>query len=232
MKVRGIYVKGFENGMSDISLEMRDSDRSLLNVVLLNGLNGSGKTFLLSAIADSWGYSVLSGTKGELPYSCKLLRIDFDMGNEICSLHIRNGNLEKSTTMARVSEISLGEKPFIRNGVVFYSVDRVQSVRNTIENGQGLSDSVCHVYAILYDLYKREIRDSILLIDDWDRGLDVEAAKAFYLQVTKHALSRNNQVILSSSRVPGNYISERSVVKLEGRVNPVDRAISLISMQK
>lgn len=225
MRLRGYHIRG-SGTISDMNLEFRDEDSRSLNTVYIFGKNGSGKTFILSSIAHAWSHSVLTGGSSELPYVADMLRIDYELGNEICGVHIRRGRLDKSSALAKRSDIGVGDNPHVNNGLVYYSSDRAGLSRSTVRGGMQISESVCNVFPIIYDLHHRNLRDSIILIDDWDKGLDEDSKKSFYSHLSRHALSRGNQLILSSSVVAPDWISSQSVVSLTGRVDPVQRAMT------
>jgi len=228
MRLRGFRVRGSKD-IQDHDLEFKDSDGSPLNIVHLFGKNGSGKSYIAGAIARAWSNSVLSGGSAELPYLADMIRIDFEVGTEIVALHIRRGSLEKSSTLAKVADVSVGDKPHVRNGIVYYSAGRGVVTRSTVRSGGMLSDSVANVFPPLYDFTMREIRDSVIIVDDWNLGLDTESAEGFYGKLTRNALSKNNQLILFSSNLPAKYIQERACLKLSGRTDPIQRSQSHLS---
>lgn len=228
MRLRGFRIRGSKD-IKDHDLEFKDSDGSPLNVIHVFGKNGSGKSYIAGAIARAWSNSVLSGGNAELPYVADMIRMDFEVGSEIIALHIRRGALEKSSTLAKVADISVGDKPFVKNGIVYYSAGRGGVTRSTVRSGSLLSDSVANVFPPLYDFTMREIRDSVIIVDDWDMGLDAESAEGFYGKLVRNALSKNNQLILLSSTFPAEYIAERNRVALNGRTDPIQRSQSHLS---
>lgn len=226
MRLRGYHIRG-SSAVSDMNLEFRDSESNPLGVVLLLGKNGSGKSYILGSIARAWSNSVLTGGSSELLYVADMLRIDYEVGNEICGVHVRRGHLERSSTLAKVAEIGDGSR--VRNGVVYYSGDRSVLTRNTVRGGTQLSESVSLVFPVVYDLHMRDVRDSIILVDDWDRGLDEEGRRGFYNHMVRHVLGKGNQLILSSSNFSAEFISEESLFKMCGRTDATQRAMALIS---
>lgn len=227
MFLRGYHLRG-SKVLDDLSLEFRGDDSSSLNIVYLFGRNGSGKSYIMGSIARSWSGSVLSGGSLDLPYIADMLRIDYELGSEICGVHIRGGRLEKSSSLAKHSDISVGDSPHVKNGIVYYSCDRLGVTRSTVRGGTQLSDSVCFTFPVLYDLHMRDIRDSIIMIDDWDRGLDSESSRNFYTHLVRHTLSKGNQLILSSSTFPSDYIPSGSIIRLSLRTDPIQRSMSLM----
>lgn len=229
MRLRGYYLRGSTNELSDMHLEFKDEESSPLNIAVIYGKNGSGKSYILSSIARAWSSSVLTGGSTDLPYIADLLRIDYEHGNEICSVHVRRGHMEKSSTLAKASDLSVGDNPYIKNGIVYYSGDRCSVSRSTVRGGVMLEESVASVFPIIYDLHMRDIQNSVILVDDWDRGLDTESSKNMYSHLCRHALSKGNQLILSSSSIPAEYIPIRSVLTLNGRTDPIQRSMGLLS---
>ncbi len=228
MRLRGYHIRGSKD-IEDTNLEFKDSDGNILNIVMLFGKNGSGKSYIMSSIARGWSSSVLSGGSTELPYVADMLRIDYEVGREICGVHIRRGRLDKSATLAKAADVSVGDKPHVKNGIVYYSAERTGVTRSTVRRGSQLSESVCSVFPVVYDLHMRDVRDSVILVDDWDRGLDDESRKSFYTHLTRHALGKGNQLVLASSTFPAEWIPSESVVKLRSRTDPTQRSMSLLS---
>jgi hypothetical protein len=228
MKLRGLHIRGSKD-IEDQSLEFKDSEGSTLNMIHVFGRNGSGKSYIAGAIARGWSGSVLGNSPTELPYVADMIRMDFEVGTEIVALHIRRGNLEKSSTLSKAAEVSVGDKPFVKNGIIYYSSNRGVVTRSTVRSGSLLSDSVSNCFPPLYDFTMREIRDSVVIIDDWDMGLDVESSSSFYGKLVRNALSKGNQLVLFSSIFPAEFIEERSRRELAGRVDPVQKSQSYLS---
>lgn len=228
MRLRGYHVRG-SSAIEDVNLEFRDSSSNPLNIVLLLGKNGSGKTYILGSIARTWSNSVLTSGTQEIPYIADMMRIDYEMGNEICSVHVRRGRLEKSSTLAKYADVNVGDNPHVKNGIVYYSSDRGTMSRSTVRNGTQLNESVSLVFPILYDLHMRDIRDSVILIDDWDKGLDEDGRKGFYSHMVRHILSKGNQLVLSSSNFSVEFISDENVLTLSGRTDATQKSIALLN---
>jgi len=227
MKLRGYHIRGCDV-ISDMNLEFRDASAGILDVVMLFGGNGSGKSFILGSIARAWSSSILTGGSVELPYVSDLLRIDYELSNEIIGVHIRRGRLDKSSALAKGAEVIVGDKPRVKNGIVYYSSNRGIISRSTIRGGFGLCDSICNIFPIIYDLHMRDVRDSIIMVDDWDMGLDEDARKGFYNHLVRHSSGRNNQVILSSSSIPSSWVPFQSIVKLSGRMDPIQSSMGFL----
>ena len=228
MRLRGYHLRG-SNDVEDFNFDFKGEDHSPLNVVYIFGKNGSGKSYILGSIARSWSGSILSGSSTDLSYIADMLRIDYELGTDICSVHIRRGSLETSSTLAKFADIDVGENPHIKNGVIYYSSNRLVITRSTVRGGSNFPGSTCSVFPIIYDLHMRGIRDSVILIDDWDQSLDKESRKSFYTHLTRHAFSKGNQVILTSSNVPASWVPSQSVFSLRSRTDPTQASMKLLN---
>lgn len=226
MRLRGFHLRDAEANIQDINLEFKEDDGSILNNVCVFGRNGSGKTYMLGCIARAWSACVLSKASAELPYVAKMLRIDFEVNNEIVSLHMRNGIVEKSSTLVKNAEVFVGDEAKVRHGIVYYASGRGSVSRSTVRSGTQLSDSVSVTFPVVYDLHMRDVTDSIVMIDDWDLGLDAESSRNFYSHLVKHTLSKGNQLVLSSSIFPAKYVS--GVREISGRQDPVQESSVLL----
>ncbi len=51
MKIKWLYIKEYK-GLKDISIDFNDSDNEILDLVVLAGINGSGKTRILESVLD------------------------------------------------------------------------------------------------------------------------------------------------------------------------------------
>lgn len=230
MKIRAVHMRGQETGIRDINLEFRDEKRRIFPSILLVGENGSGKTFLFSALARAWQCCMREQSRTDTPYIADMLRFDFEVESKIAGLYIRKGVVERSSTLASFAEISSGDNPGIKNGIVYYSSDRSAISRSSLQSGSDLPESTCSVFPVIYDLHQRNISQSVILIDDWDRGLDPKSAKQFYLHLSRHALSKDNQLVLSSCSYPmDDYFPVEGIFKLEGRADPVGSSMGLFS---
>lgn len=230
MRLRGFHMRDADCKLQDINLEFKEDNGSILNNVCVFGKNGSGKTYMMGCIARAWSACVLSKASTELPYVAKMLRIDFEVKNEIVSLHIRNGIVEKSSTLVKNAEVFVGDEAKVRHGIVYYASNRGAVTRSTVREGMGIAESVALTFPVIYDLHMRDVTDSVVMVDDWDMGLDVESARNFYSHLVKHTLSKGNQLILSSVNFPAKYVS--GVRELSGRQDPVQGSSALLGKIK
>jgi len=214
MKLRGIHIRG-KNASSDISLDFMDDEGKLVEQCLLRGNLLSGKTLLCHLISSAWSSSILSSPNLELDVDAEMVRIDFSVGHEISSVHIRNGHIEPSSLLAKHSDVSIGDSPSVHGGVLYYSSlrENYMEYANAAYMGSG---GVNRCLPVIYDLQMKEIKDSVIIIDDWDLGLDAVTAKSFYTFVSSHAHSGGNQLILTSSSAKPGYIADRSCFELSG----------------
>lgn len=227
MQIRGIHIRG-KNALKDVSLEFMDNESRILQQCLIQGSNASGKTFIFEAIARGWSSSVLERGSTDSGLMAEMIRVDYEVPGEIVSVHIRSGRLERSSTLAKHSEVSVTESGGrVRHGIVFYDLKRLRLVEQSVDGGSSLSSGVQSVLPILHDLHVRDISDSVVMIDSWDFGLDSSNAAEFYKHLVRHTHSKNNQLLLSSV-VSRDYIPARNIIKLDGGCSVISEALALL----
>lgn len=85
------------------------------------------------------------------------------------------------------------------------------------------------VRAVLTDLYKGEIRNSVIWVDSFDVGLDDSSAREFLKVLVKKSLERDNQLIVSTARrelLSG--IGEDAVRQLSCGTNVVEKILKTL----
>jgi len=228
MKLRGIHIRG-KSSLRDISLDFMTEDGEMLPQSILRGNLGTGKTLILQLVAAAWSRSVLSHPNLEMALDADMVRVDFQVGAEIASVHIRNGRIEPSDVLARAADVEVGEGgQRVHHGIVYYSVARGGYVEFT-NLERSVPDGIQRCLPVIYDLQMRDIRDSVVLIDDWDMGLDDSARKSFYNHISRHAHNSGNQLILSSAAKAPGFFPSRGIHELEGGLDIISECLKLLA---
>jgi len=228
MQIRGIHIRG-KNALKDISLEFMDDESRILKQCLIQGSNGSGKTFIFESIARGWSSSILERSSNECGLLAEMVRVDYEVPGEIASVHIRSGRLERSSILAKHADVAVVESGgHVRHGITFYDLKRLRLVEQTLDGGSSLPTGVQSVLPILHDLHVRDVSDSVVMIDDWDCGLDSSSRAEFYKYLVRHTHSKNNQLLLSSCAEPPGYIPARNIKRLKDGCSVISDALALI----
>lgn len=207
MKIRSVYIYGHKR-LGDVTIDFRETNGVAEGLWLVGGC-GAGKTFVTECIASAWGSGALNRS---LPYEvqdCRV-RVDFDVKGSVAVCQADNGRFSGSP-MLRIDSGS-------RSGLVLhYGMDRV--------NGFKGSSGVRSVQAIIQDLANGGITDSVILIDDFDLGLDSGDQKLFWSYLWRNYNSGGNQLIVTGKRGLGLV---REIV-LPVRENPIDLALMALN---
>ena len=226
MKLRGIHIRA-KNASSDISLDLMDNEGKLVEQCLLRGNLLSGKSLICHLVSSSWSSSILSHSNLDLGLDIEMVRVDFVVGSEIVSVHIRNGLIEPSSLLAKAGDVCIGDRAHVHGGVLYYSSLRENYMEYVNAEYHG-SGAINRCLPIIYDLQMKDIKDSIILIDDWDLGLDAASAKLFYTFISSHSHSGGNQLILTSSSAKPGYIADRSCFELSGGSDIISECLKVM----
>lgn len=216
MKVRGIHLKGHQC-LGDISLDFRSPEGRVLSEIVITGSNGSGKTLLAELVAMGWGSAVMPGS---YPYNLRAeyARVDFEVGSEITSVEVRGGRVEKNALLR--GKINRTNR---ENVVVFYDKSRLERIPFLGQMPKADNSGVAAVYPVLFDIMRTGgARDSVVVIDDIEMGLDEQAVSDFWTLVRKHCLSSGNQLIFTTK---GRVLPTAKIYKLEHRDDPIQVAV-------
>lgn len=212
MKLRAVHLRDHP-ALGNLSLEFRTEGR-VDDACWLVGGSGSGKSLVALIAAMGWGASM---RKGGLPLALNgaRARVDFEIGGEVAICQAQDGLVTGSPLLHE----KWGQLPLMENSLLHYDYRRVM--------GAGSRDQplgVRSVSPILADLNRGGIRDSVVVIDDFDLGLDAGDQRAFWAHLWKHHRSQGNQLIVTAKR--GLGLARE--IALERRENVVVAAEALL----
>jgi len=183
--------------LSDIHLEFKDSGGRVAACSALDGGCGAGKTLLIDLIAMSWAGSV---RKRGMPWTlhAEMARVDFEFGGEVAAVHIRGDRVDGHPLLA-----AKFDKERDREMVLKYDSSRISGMRDwTNTESSNTESGIAATYPILADLHFRDVRDSVILIDDFDLALSQDDTFSFFRYLQRHYIGRNNQLILTGHSLP------------------------------
>lgn len=211
MRVSGIHLRGHSN-LPDGSWTFKDSEGRLLDVACLEGLCGSGKSLLLDLVCHAWGYSVRSRPRSRT-FDLDLCRVDFDINNEIVSVHVRRDHVEGNNRLATCFD----------SGQVLLKYD-LSLLSSGISGTE--SSGVQSIFPIISDIHLQGFRDSVILIDDFGICLSSTDSLSLFKYLRSHLLSRGNQLIFTCRE--SSMFGLEHCFRLPGGINPLERSLKLL----
>jgi len=201
--------------LGDISIDLSVGGK-VIDTGILVGSSGSGKSLLLRSCAFGWGAAAISrGTlTGHSLRGCRV-RLNYEIDGEVAVIEMSEDKVTGSPLFHQKRETD-------RNLVLFYGVDRVITHRHRdSEEPMGISS----ILSIVCDIFvKDSVRDSVILIDDFDLGLDEQSMKLFWAFLWKHHRNLGNQLIVGMRR--GIGLSGREI-RLPHEMDILGEAIKL-----
>lgn len=189
MKLRSVHVKGHPM-LGDITVDVRGEDGVVPRVFGIWGATGTGKTLISKMIRSAWMSSVSDRIDYEL-YSGLSGYVTFEAGEEVMVVRVEGGVVQGNEGLRGYTKLEKRE-----HCVVHYGKDRVWSSGKRTLGEAGL-------YWIFRDaLWSGAVRDSVVLIDDFDLGLDsISREKAYEAVFQLHAPLGNQLILLSREPV-------------------------------
>jgi len=220
MRLRGIHLRG-HNTLSDISLDFRGDSGVCSPLVCLYGGNGSGKSLLSDLLSLGWA-SCIRGCDLPFVLDSDFCRLDFEEGSDILSIHIRGDKVDSSNKLVSLFDVTLN-----RHMVLKYDSQRIQCLPLWTGGGMNRSLGEKALWPILSDLHQKDIKNSIIVIDDFDLGLDRTSQMDVFRYLRRHHRSKGNQVILLMREKLMNI--DGLCIGLVGRQDPLEGATSIFS---
>lgn len=217
MKIRSLLLRGHKS-IPDISLSLTREEQ-ISPITIIQGGNGSGKSLALNLLALSWISSIKS-SKPSWTFEGDLARIDFEHENEILPVHIRGENVETHPKLKSLFDAQKNEHLVLK-----YDIQRLLRLPDWSEAG---NTGKCAVLPLLSDIHNQGIRNSIVLIDDFGDGLDVEARMTLYRYLRRHYMSSGNQMVMTVRDGWGGG-TDALIRVLEHREDPVTHVERLLS---
>jgi len=212
MKARGVRVK-WGHGGGDFSLNFRDLDGRVLDLVVLYGSSVSAKRLIVRSFFEAFGRSV-SRRESQSKWDEALnesIWLDFDLGAEIASVKIEDGVVFHSNALFRASSFSLDAGSQYADGCCLLYDSRVARVSEIDGNISG------SIWPLVYEIHRRDIKNSMIMVDDFDAFLTEEESQAVLRHLTPLAKARGNQLILTTShRYLKGVVPEGSWHELSG----------------
>lgn len=190
MRVRKVEV---DWGTGRASLDCRNESGRPLPIVGLHGPNASGKTMLMRAVTRSISASV-GRDMAFLDWNKIKATVELDLGSTIATCVIDAGNV-KQRLVGVDMKVSY---PNLTDGAMFYEYGMRAYIAHINVTELSFAESV--MKPILEDLYKGKIRNSVIWVDDFSRGLDDSVARDFLQVLTKKSMEGDNQLIVSTER--------------------------------
>lgn len=162
-------------------VDLRGESGSPLSVVGIVGGNGSGKS-LLQKVGLRLFVTALDSRRCFLDWDDVSGYMECEYGGAISSGVVKKGKIIQNMVFPQ-STMNVG---VVDNGCLFYSSSSLLSGN--------------HVGAVLADLYKGKVSNSVLWVDSFDFGLDDSSAREFLKVLIKKSLERDNQLIVSTVR--------------------------------
>ena len=199
-----------EWGGGKVNVDLRGESGNPLPIVGIVGGNGSGKS-LLQKVGLRLFVTALDSRRCFLDWDDVSGYMECEYGGAISSGVVKKGKIIQNMVFPQ-STMSAG---ILDNGCLFYSSSSLLSGN--------------HVGAVLADLYKGKVSNSVLWVDSFDFGLDDSSAREFLKVLVKKSLERDNQLIVSTARrelLSG--IGEDAVRQLSSGTNVVEKLLKTL----
>lgn len=189
MRLRKIEI---DWGKGVVALDCRGEGGHIpLPVVGILGPTGSGRTMMMklvnrlfrNSIREEASFADWKGVNGS---------VEFDLGSVIATGVVRDGTIVQRLTFP---EMSMSEGKLM-GGILSYGSERGAF---PVFDAPMTFGERC-MRGVLHDLYKGEVKNSVIWVDDFALGLDDSLARDFLQTLIKKSLERDNQLIVVSDR--------------------------------
>ena len=153
------------------------------------GNTGSGKTLLMKSTL--FLFRRMATNNVPVLWDKLSSTVEFDLGSTISTGVIKKGVITQNIA----DPDSRTSKLRYENGLLIYDDRRYISGFMA-----GSEFSVASIEGVIKDLYKGEIRNSVIWVDNYDLGLDNKNSRDFLQLLMKKSLERDNQLVVSSTR--------------------------------
>lgn len=185
MKLRSVYVKG-HGVVGDLSVDVRGEDGVVPRSFGIWGETGTGKSLVFKMIRAAWMKSVLGRDDYEL-WPGASGYVTFEVDDEVFLVRVQDGVAEGNAGLGKLSNL---EK--VQHCLTSYGDNRIWSESGKKTLGER------NVYWLLRDAMMSGVaRESIVLVDDFDVGLDSFSRERVYYELFKIHGALGNQVILT-----------------------------------
>lgn len=204
-----------------IDLDFRNTSSIPMQAIAIVGGNMSGKTLLMHCALKLFQSTAQSGSQIRAFEKKIQATIEFEYEGGIHVGVIRDGIIiqKPMTTQMKI------DKNKISDGCLFY--DFRSRLNASLTQCYGFGQATC--YMALKDLYKNEIRNCLIWIDDFDVGLDDENAVTLFRAFMRKSYERDNQLIVSGHRAKiYDGLGENSVKFLVSPGDMMNKFIKII----
>lgn len=209
MKLRAIHLKDHPK-LGNLSVEFHQNGK-IDEAVFLFGGCCAGKTLLLDLATACWAASTERGWQCYVLRDCRA-RIDFEVGGELAMCQIEGDKITGSPLLKSKIDFEGRSGLLLRYG-------RVDPSEFGFGRSGGETAGTQSMYFPIQDLIVNGgIKDGIVLIDDFDTGLDYADQKAYWAYLWKHYRSLGCQMIVTGRRGLGVCRE----IGLLHRENPID----------
>jgi hypothetical protein len=118
--------------------------------------------------------------------------VEFDLGSGISTGVVRDGAVVQRLTFPEIS-MSDGK---LQGGILSYGSER--GAFPVFDAPMTFAERCMR--GVLHDLYKGEVKNSVIWVDDFALGLDDSLAREFLQTLIKKSLERDNQLIVVADR--------------------------------
>lgn len=225
MRVRRVMAE-WQNGKAE--LDFRNDGGIPLPIIGISGPNGAGKS-LLQLLALRCFKNSMSPNTVFLDWDDVSGSVEFEYGGAIATAMVHKGKIIQNLVFPHMTVDSMR----MQGGVLGYSRHRFtwEFARWGDTKDIGLGEK--GISSILHDLYKGDIRNSIIWVDDFDIGLDTVNASKFLQHLIKKSLEKSNQLIVSTmsvSALGGMGEDSKRVLSDSRRVDIVDKALKGLNL--
>jgi len=191
MRIRRVQV---EWSTVKANLDLRNEAGLPLSLVGIVGPNGSGKS-LLQLLALRCFKNSMSPNTVFLDWDDVSGSVEMEYGGAIATAIVHNGKIVQNLVFPNMTV----DKMRMQGGVLGYTRHRFswELARWGESNEMGLGEK--GITSILHDLYKGDIRNSVIWVDDFAIGLDKENSSRFLQTLIKKCLEKSNQLIFSTT---------------------------------
>lgn len=194
-------------GSGRVVVDTRGEGNFPYPVVSIVGNNGSGKSLLMSVVMRV--FSATSMDRSDIKLFNKNVNavVEYESNQEINVAVVDSGVLVQKPR----SNSMRYEDSRLTNGCLYYD----QAV---LTDGMVMGDSVVKtaITRVCEDLYTREIKNCLIMIDNFDLGMDRNNLSLYSKSIVKKAMERDNQLLVSTINASSTELLGMGLVRQMG----------------
>jgi len=194
MKLRKANLRGLD---FDLSVDFTNGSGRIQDVTAIFGGNQSGKSVLARFISICYGESALGESVIPLWFDKYDGEVDFEVNGIVTTTVFRQGKFLQKANLPELVPVNrqLPEKLF--DALLFFNSYTRTSMLAMNEN-RGMPTSIGLTYQLFSDFYNHQIRNSVILVDDFDLGLDRKNAGKLLEKLISKGLEGDNQLVITT----------------------------------